>query len=78
VQHDPAGELLVDRLLGIARQADRVGGLDEVRRDIVLAAQPRHAHREEVRLAGIGADWLEDDQGEPRAFSDIGWEIYPA
>jgi beta-glucosidase len=26
----------------------------------------------------FGADWLEDDQGEPRAFSDIGWEIYPA
>jgi beta-glucosidase len=26
----------------------------------------------------FGADWLADDQGEPRAFSDIGWEIYPA
>jgi beta-glucosidase len=26
----------------------------------------------------FGRDWLEDDQGEPRAFSDIGWEIYPA
>jgi beta-glucosidase len=26
----------------------------------------------------FGTDWLEDDQGEPRAFSDIGWEIYPA
>ena len=34
------------------------------------------------RAEGIGAlfgrDWLVDDQGEPRAFSDIGWEIYPA
>ena len=26
----------------------------------------------------FGRDWLEDDQGEPRRFSDIGWEIYPA
>jgi beta-glucosidase len=26
----------------------------------------------------FGRDWLEDDQGEPRVFSDIGWEIYPA
>ena len=26
----------------------------------------------------FGRDWLEDDQGEPRKFSDIGWEIYPA
>jgi beta-glucosidase len=26
----------------------------------------------------FGTDWLEDDQGEPRAFSDIGWEIHPA
>jgi beta-glucosidase len=26
----------------------------------------------------FGRDWLEDDQGEPRAFSGIGWEIYPA
>jgi beta-glucosidase len=25
----------------------------------------------------FGADWLADDQGEPRAFGDIGWEIYP-
>jgi beta-glucosidase len=25
----------------------------------------------------FGCDWLEDDQGRPRAFSDIGWEIYP-
>jgi beta-glucosidase len=49
-----------------------------VRRGIVLAEQPPHAHREEVRLAGIGADCLEDDQGEPRAFRDLGWEIYPA
>jgi beta-glucosidase len=27
--------------------------------------------------AVFGRDWLADDQGEPRAFSDIGWEIYP-
>lgn len=26
----------------------------------------------------FGRDWLEDDQGAPRTFSDIGWEIYPA
>ena len=26
----------------------------------------------------FGRDWLDDDQDEPRAFSDIGWEIYPA
>ncbi len=26
----------------------------------------------------FGRDWLQDDQGAPRAFSDIGWEIYPA
>jgi beta-glucosidase len=26
----------------------------------------------------FGADWLADDQGEPRAFSDLGWEIHPA
>jgi beta-glucosidase len=26
----------------------------------------------------FGADWLVDDQGVPRAFGDIGWEIYPA
>ena len=25
----------------------------------------------------FGADWLEDDQGRRRAFSDMGWEIYP-
>jgi beta-glucosidase len=25
----------------------------------------------------FGADWLEDDQGAPRAFSDLGWEIFP-
>jgi beta-glucosidase len=25
----------------------------------------------------FGADWLEDDQGEARAFSDLGWEIFP-
>ena len=25
----------------------------------------------------FGHDWLKDDQGEPRAFSDLGWEIYP-
>ena len=24
------------------------------------------------------AGWLEDDQGEPRVFSGLGWEIYPA
>jgi beta-glucosidase len=28
--------------------------------------------------AVFGRDWLADDQGEPRTFSDIGWEIYPA
>ncbi len=26
----------------------------------------------------FGRDWLADDQGRPRAYSDIGWEIYPA
>jgi beta-glucosidase len=26
----------------------------------------------------FGRDWLENDQGAPRTFSDIGWEIYPA
>ena len=26
----------------------------------------------------FGRDWLEDDQGEPRVFSDLGWEIHPA
>ena len=26
----------------------------------------------------FGTDWLEDDQGAPRAYSDIGWEIHPA
>jgi len=25
----------------------------------------------------FGRDWLDDDQDRPRAFSDIGWEIYP-
>jgi hypothetical protein len=64
VQHDPAGELLVDDLLGIARQSDGVGGLDEVGGRVVLPKQPRHAHREEVRLARIrevdGADWPRD------------------
>jgi hypothetical protein len=43
VQHDPAGELLVDRLLGVARQADGVRGLDEVGRSIVLPEQTGHA-----------------------------------
>jgi hypothetical protein len=51
VQYDPAGELLVDRLLGIARQTDGVGGPDEVGGRIVLPEQPRHTDREEVRLA---------------------------
>ncbi len=26
----------------------------------------------------FGRDWLADDQGDPRAFSDMGWEIYPS
>jgi beta-glucosidase len=26
----------------------------------------------------FGREWLEDDQDAPRAFSDMGWEIYPA
>ena len=26
----------------------------------------------------FGREWLQDDQGAPRAFSDMGWEIYPA
>jgi outer membrane protein assembly factor BamB len=71
VQHDPAGELLVHRLLGVARQADGVGALDEVGGRIVLAEQPRHADREEVRLVCVsevdGADpaaiLLEHDAG---------------
>jgi hypothetical protein len=54
VQHHPAGELLVRRLLGITRQPDGVGGLDEVGRRVVLPEQPRHPDREEVRLARVG------------------------
>ena len=26
----------------------------------------------------FGQDWLDDDQGAPRVFSDLGWEVYPA
>jgi beta-glucosidase len=25
----------------------------------------------------FGRDWLEDDQGKPRQFNEMGWEIYP-
>jgi hypothetical protein len=46
--HHPAGELLVDRLLGIARQADGIGRLHKIRRRVVLAEQPGHPDREEV------------------------------
>jgi beta-glucosidase len=37
----------------------------------VVHWQPRGA------AALFGRDWLGDDQGAPRAFSDIGWEIFP-
>jgi hypothetical protein len=40
VQHHPAGELLVHRLLGVARQTDGVGGLDEVGRRVGLDPLP--------------------------------------
>jgi hypothetical protein len=44
VQHDPGGELLVDGLLGIARQADGVGGLDKVRgRALPIGYKMEHA-----------------------------------
>jgi beta-glucosidase len=35
-------------------------------------------HWQPAGIAALfGRDWLDDDQGRPRAFSDIGWEIYP-
>ena len=54
VQHDPARELLVHRLLGVARKTDGVRGRDEVGRRVVLPEQTRHPDREEVRLRSIG------------------------
>ena len=63
MQHHPAGELLVDGLLGVAGQADGVGGLHEVGRRVVLPEQPRHPDREEIRLARIG----EVDRADPAA-----------
>ena len=39
---------------------------------------PVVVHWQPAGIAALfGRDWLEDDQGRPRAFSDIGWEIWP-
>ena len=53
---DAAQEALpVHRLLGIARRDDGVGGLDEVRRRVVLRERAEHPDREEMNFGSIAA-----------------------
>ena len=53
MQHDPAGELLVHRLLGVARQADGIRGLDEVRRHVPLRNSPGTTGKKYALLASV-------------------------